>query len=646
MKKFSHNQLTLMANSIRALSMDAVQQANSGHPGMPLGMADVATVLFTQFLKFSPKHPDWYDRDRFVLSAGHGSMLLYSLLHLTGYEDMTLEEIKNFRQLHSKAAGHPEFGDAAGIETTTGPLGQGFANGVGMALAEQLLRTKFGDNQVNHKTYALVGDGCLMEGISHEAASFAGHHKLKNLVVLFDDNNISIDGETDLSVSDDHRKRFESYGWNVFSADGHDFDAISNALEKAQKSEKPSLIAFKTTIGKGSPNKAGTSGAHGSPLGVDEIKLTKETLGWNHGPFEMPDEVLELWRSVSDTQITEPSAALAAQLSDDLPHNWETQKATIFKMLKAQTDPLATRKCSELVLNELFPVMENMLGGSADLTGSNNTKAKGMSPITEGANGNYVHYGVREHAMAAIMNGVALHKGFIPYGGTFLVFTDYCRPSIRLSAIMGQRVIYVMTHDSIGLGEDGTTHQPIEHLASLRAMPNLNVFRPADLTETADAWFQALEAKNTPSVIVLTRQNVPQISNGKDVEKGAYIIKESKGIRDLNLLATGSEVAIALDVQKLLEKENIQTAVVSMPCWEIFENQPDQYKQKVLGGLPCFAIEAASPFGWERFTRDRANIFGIDCFGLSAPAKILYNHFRLTPEDIANDILSKCKRIT
>ncbi len=651
-----------MANAIRALAMDAVEKANSGHPGMPMGMADAATVLFTQFLKFDPKHPHWPDRDRFVLSAGHGSMLQYALLYLTGYEDMTLDELKRFRQLGAKTAGHPEFGHATGIETTTGPLGQGLANAVGMALAERMLAARFG-GLVDHYTYVVAGDGCLMEGISHEAASLAGHLKLNKLIVLFDDNLISIDGPTSLSVSDDAKKRFEAYGWNVIAVkDGHDMEAVAAAIKSAQGSDRPTMIACRTKIGYGAPGKEGTEKCHGSPLGKEAIEGARKNLGWNHGEFEIPADILSAWRETGkqgavdynewshqfDACDEKTQAEFERVIQGNLPDAWQAALNAHKKKLAETPASEATRKSSENVLTALTPVIPEMVGGSADLTGSNNTKTKAMQAVT-GSNyaGSYLYYGVREHAMASVMNGVALHGGFIPYGGTFLVFTDYCRPAIRLSALMQQRVIYVMTHDSIGLGEDGPTHQPVEHLASLRAIPNLYVFRPADATETAECWALALSLKNAPSILSLTRQNLPpvrtQYTEKNLCAQGGYILSDANGPAQVTLIATGSEISIAMDAQKKLAEKNIKARVVSLPCWELFDAQAPSYRESVLGkGTLRVAIEAASGFGWERYIGDGIFI-GMQGFGASAPAPDLYKHFGITAEAVEKAVLDKLK---
>ncbi len=649
-----------MANAIRALAMDAVERANSGHPGMPMGMADVATILFSEFLKFDPTHPQWPDRDRFVLSAGHGSMLQYALLYLTGYEDMTLDEIKKFRQLGAKTAGHPEYGHASGIETTTGPLGQGLANGVGMALAERMLAARFA-GFVDHYTYIIAGDGCLMEGISQEAISFAGHLKLNKLIVFFDDNHISIDGPTSLATSEDQVKRFEAAGWYVQSIDGHNHEQISKAIKAAQQSDKPSMIACRTTIAYGAPTKAGTASSHGSPLGKTEIEGARQKLGWAHGEFEIPANILDAWRNVgargnktysewakkyhqAGSQTSEEFERL---MRHDLPDGW-VEAFQAYKKKLAETKPNeATRKSSENTLNILTPVIPELIGGSADLTGSNNTKTKDQQPVSaSNYGGRYIYYGVREHAMGAVMNGMALHGGFIPYGGTFLVFTDYMRPAIRLSALMNQRVVYVMTHDSIGLGEDGPTHQPVEHLASLRAIPNLYVFRPADATETAESWALALSMKNAPSVLSLTRQNLPTLRTEYTKEnlcaKGGYILSDAPKSQ-VTLMATGSEVPIAIEAQKLLAGKNIAARVVSLPCWELFDQQPEKYRQDVLGTGLKVAIEAALGFGWERYTGSNGLFIGMRGFGASAPAKDLYKHFGITAEKVTETIMSKLK---
>ncbi len=643
-----------MANAIRALAMDAVERAKSGHPGMPMGMADVATVLFTRFLKFDATAPDWLDRDRFVLSAGHGSMLLYALLHLTGYPGVTMDELCNFRQLGSMTAGHPEHGHAPGIETTTGPLGQGLANAVGMALAERLLNARLGDGIVDHHTYVLAGDGCLMEGISHEAISLAGHLRLNKLIVLFDDNHISIDGPTELAVSDDQVKRFEASGWAAVRVDGHDPEAIAAAIERARHSDRPTLIACRTIIGYGAPTKAGKASTHGSPLGAEEIAGARDKLGWMHAPFEVPARVLAAWRacgargSSAREAWTKRWQGLDARTREAVEHPARAAAPAIAeaisaakKAASAATAKKATRVWSEAALDHLIPALPALIGGSADLTGSNNTRIKDQPVVAAGSfAGSYIHYGVREHAMAAAMNGMALHGGLIPYGGTFLVFTDYCRPAIRLSALMRQRVIYVMTHDSIGLGEDGPTHQPVEHLASLRAIPNLNVLRPADGVETAECWELAVRPGDTPSILVLTRQAVPNLRTVHTDEnlcaKGAYVLAETAGrTRDVTILATGSEVGVAVEARALLAKDGIEAAVVSMPCWELFAAQPAAYRQTVLGSAPRVAVEAAVKLGWERWLGEDGPFVGMDSFGASAPATQLFEHFGITPAAVA-----------
>jgi transketolase len=647
-----------MANAIRALAMDAVQAANSGHPGAPMGMADIATVLFNRHLKFDPANPQWPDRDRFVLSNGHASMLLYAVLHLTGYSDMTIDEIKNFRQLGSRTAGHPEYGHASGIETTTGPLGQGLANAVGMALAERMMNARFGDDLVDHYTYVFAGDGCLMEGISHEAISLAGHLRLSKLIVLFDDNGISIDGVTDLTVSDDQIARFAASGWDVSSADGHDPDAIDKAIAAAKQTDRPSLIACRTVIGFGSPNKQGTSATHGAPLGDEEIAATRTKLGWPHPPFDVPEAILGAWRIAGQAGGTaraawdEKLAALDSSaradfdaiLSGDLPADIAATVSAYKSQLSADAPKWATRKSSQEALEVLTEHVAAMIGGSADLTGSNNTKTAATEPLSASDfSGRYIYYGVREHAMAAVMNGLALHGGFIPYGGTFLTFTDYCRPSIRLSALMGLRVVYVMTHDSIGLGEDGPTHQPVEHIAALRTIPNLNVFRPADAVETAECWLLALENTATPSVLALTRQGLPTVRTEHTDEnlcaRGAYVIADAEGgDRRATILATGSEVEIALAARDLLQADGIATAVVSMPCWELFDQQPEAYRAEVLGTGARVAVEAAACFGWARYGVDEAKVIGMRSFGASAPIADLYTHFGITPQAVADAV--------
>jgi transketolase len=644
-----------MANAIRALAMDAVQQADSGHPGMPMGMADVATVLFAKFMKFDASEPHWPDRDRFILSAGHGSMLLYSLLHLTGYADMTLDELKRFRQLGSRTAGHPEYGHATGIETTTGPLGQGLGNAVGFALAERLMAERFGRDIVDHHTYVIAGDGCLMEGVGQEAITLAGHLGLGRLIVLFDDNGISIDGPTSLSTSEDHKKRFAAAGWHVQAVDGHDADAVQRAIRRARNvTDKPSMIACKTIIGFGAPTKAGTAATHGSPLGKDEVSGAREKLGWSHGPFDIPEPIFTAWRKVGargksarrkwvkrHAAMAEPDRAeFDRRIKGDIPAAVGEAIGAFKAKVAAEKPSWATRKSSQEVLEVINPVLPDTVGGSADLTGSNNTKTASLKANTRtDGMGRYVYYGIREHAMAAAMNGMALHGGVIPYGGTFLVFTDYCRPSIRLAALMGLRVIYVMTHDSIGLGEDGPTHQPVEHLAALRAIPGLQVMRPADTIETAECWQLALESKKTPTVIALTRQNLPTLRDAGDgnlCARGAYILAGDASA-PVRLIASGSETHLALGARDLLAKDGIQAAVVSMPSWELFAAQDETYRQQVLGadGTVRVACEAASAFGWERWLGSRGAFVGMKSFGASAKAGDLYKHFGITAEAIA-----------
>jgi transketolase len=641
-----------MANAIRFLSADAVEKANSGHPGMPMGMAGVATVLHSKFLKFDPKHPNWPDRDRFILSAGHGSMLLYSLLHLTGYEDFDLDQIKNFRQMGFRTAGHPEYGHGAGIETTTGPLGQGIATSVGFALGERIMNARFGNDVVDHFTYVIAGDGCLMEGISQEAISMAGHLKLSKLIVLFDDNGISIDGPTSLSTSEDHKKRFEAAGWDVQQIDGHDPVAIEAAIAKAKTTNTPSMIACKTEIGFGAPTKGGTSATHGSPLGATELAGAREKLGWTAEPFDIPADILDAWRNAGARGKADFDAwgsrfeNLEASLKDEferrvegkLPENWIDAFNDYKKQITAELPKVATRKSSQNVLEVLTKAIPEMIGGSADLTGSNNTKTGVQAPITAdgGYHGGYIYYGIREHGMAAAMNGLALHGGVLPYGGTFLVFTDYCRPAIRLSALMNQRVVYVMTHDSIGLGEDGPTHQPVEHVASLRAMPNVTVIRPADAVETAEAWAMAITNETGPTVMALTRQNLPTLRTeyreDNLVARGGYVISDCDGDRQVTLIATGSEVEIAVNAQAKLKADGINAAVVSLPSWELFDAQSPEYRKEVLGDKPRIAIEALSVFGWEKYVGDNGKVIGMHGFGASAPAEVLYEHFGITAD--------------
>ncbi|TDK51920.1 transketolase [Antarcticimicrobium luteum] len=647
-----HSQITaaseeLMANAIRALAMDAVQAANSGHPGAPMGLADVAAVLFNRFITLDPANSDWPDRDRFVMSAGHGSMLVYAIHHLLGYDDMGMEQIRNFRQMGYRTAGHPEYGHAKGIETTTGPLGQGIATAVGMALAERMHNARFGDDLVGHHTYVIAGDGCLMEGISHEAIDFAGHMGLGRLILFWDDNGITIDGSTDLSTSTDQRARFAAAGWHVQAVDGHDKEAVAAAIEAARADARPSMIACKTVIGFGAPNKQGTSATHGSPLGAEEIAAARAELGWTHPPFEIPQDIYTAWRTVAargaearaawltrlaaNPKAAEFSASLAAPDAAALNAAIAAYKAK----RSAQAPKVATRKASEMALEVVNATLANTIGGSADLTGSNNTRTKGMTPVSrDDYAGDYIHYGIREHGMAAAMNGISLHGGFLPYGGTFLAFADYCRPAIRLSALMRRPVVYVMTHDSIGLGEDGPTHQPVETIASLRAMPNLNLFRPADVVETAEMWELAAMSDSTPSVLCLSRQGLPTLRTEHVAEnltaRGAYVLRETHGPRDLTLIATGSEVEIACAAADLLAEEGIKAAVVSAPCFELFTAQDAAWRAAVLGTAPRIGIEAAVRQGWDNLLRPEDGFVGMTGFGASAPAPELYEYFGIT----------------
>lgn len=642
----------MMANSIRVLAMDAVQKANSGHPGMPMGMADVATVLFNRFIKINPANPEWVDRDRFVLSAGHGSMLLYAIHYLLGYDDMDIEQIKNFRQLGSRTAGHPEYGHAKGIETTTGPLGQGISTSVGMAIAEKKMNAEFGNDLVDHYTYVIAGDGCLQEGISHEAIDLAGHLGLKKLIAFWDNNEISIDGSTSLSTSTNQLKRFKAAGWNTLDIDGHNYDEIANAIITAHnsKEDKPYLIACKTTIGFGSPNLAGSEKTHGSPLGEEEIAKTKENLGWSYDKFEIPLDVKDSWRTIANRgadsnkewQVRFDNSPQKSEFSNRFSKTLSPSLFSSLKKFKQESidhnAKVASRKASQMVLEVINSHIDITLGGSADLTHSNLTLTGQLQSINkDNFKGRYIHYGIREHGMAAAMNGIALHGGFIPYGGTFMVFSDYARGAMRLSALMGQQVIYVMTHDSIGLGEDGPTHQPIEHLAMLRATPNMVVMRPADIIETTECWEIALETKDKPSVLVLSRQNLPLLRKGAGENlsaKGGYIIAGNEDKRDLTIIATGSEVSLAFEAKEKLTGKNV--TIISMPSWELFVAQPSDYQRTVLGNVPIIAIEAASSFGWERWLGDKGKFIGIDSFGASAPASQLYKHFNITADAICD----------
>jgi len=643
-----------LANAIRFLSIDAVQKANSGHPGMPMGMADVATVLFKYYLRFNPKNPGWINRDRFILSAGHGSMLLYSLLYLTGYKSISIKDIQNFRQLNSICAGHPEYEKNSGIETTTGPLGQGLSNAVGMAVAEEILKKKYGSNLINHKTYVVASDGDLMEGISHEAMSLAGHLKLKNLIVFFDNNKISIDGSTDLSVSDNYKKRFESYGWSFQEVDGHNEKQISKAIKKSLSSKKPNLISCKTIIGYGSPNKAGKASSHGAPLGDEEVSLVRKKLKWEHEPFKIPKNILNEWRkigekgelqekkwnSVYNKKNKKIKDELSRIINNKLPENFNKNIVLLKKKIFDLKSTQASRKSSAFVLENIIENLTELVGGSADLSGSNNTITKHSKVIkSSNFNGNYIHYGVREHGMAGIMNGMALHGGIIPYGGTFLIFSDYCKPAIRLSALMGLKVIYVFSHDSIGLGEDGPTHQPIEHLAHLRAIPNLNVFRPADTIETLECWETALKSSTNPSVIALSRQKIPfvteTLTNKNMSALGGYELKKTNSNPEITLIASGSEVEIAIDALNKLKEINISSKVVSMPCQELFDKQPKEYREKIIEkNSEKISIEASSIFGWEKYVGLDGSSLGLQSFGKSAPYKSIYENFNLTSDSV------------
>ena len=651
-----------LSNAIRFLSIDAVQKANSGHPGMPMGMSDVATVLFKYHLRFNPNNPEWINRDRFILSAGHGSMLLYSLLYLTGYKSISIEDLKNFRQLNSICAGHPEYKKGSGIETTTGPLGQGLGNAVGMAIGEEIFRKKFGSNLINNKTYVIASDGDLMEGISHEAMSLAGHLKLKNLIVFFDNNKISIDGSTSLSVSDNYKKRFESYGWNFHEISGHNEKQISNTIIKASKASKPTIISCKTVIGYGSPNKSGKSSSHGSPLGEEEIALVRKKLKWSSEPFEIPKNILNAWRDIGKKGMELEKKWLKVFNKKNSKIKSEIQglftTSGLKNLIKEEKQKyfdskpsMATRQCSSLAIESISNILPQLIGGSADLSGSNNTKTPNSKVInSKNFNGNYIHYGVREHGMAAVMNGLALFGGLIPYGGTFLIFSDYCKPSIRLSALMGLGVIYIFSHDSIGLGEDGPTHQPVEQLAGLRAIPNLNVFRPADINETLECWEIALKNRNKPSAIALSRQKLPYInpkfSEENMCEKGGYIIKMISHNSKVTLIASGSEVEIALNVHETLKDNNIESTVVSMPCIELFDSQSEDYKKKVIDETTLIvSIEAGNTSNWKKFLGNKGIAFGIDRFGESAPYKKIYEHFNLTTDKIVAAIQTKLRNL-
>ena len=655
--RLGHAKERLMANAIRFLSADAIEKANSGHPGMPLGMADVATVLFTKFIKLNPDAPHWFDRDRFVLSAGHGSMLLYSVLYLLGYKDIDIEDIKNFRQLGAKTAGHPEYGHLAGIDMTTGPLGQGITSSVGMALAERMLAAKYGEDVCNHYTYVIAGDGCLMEGISEEAISLAGHLGLNKLIVFWDNNDITIDGLVSAANSTDQIKRFEAVGWNTISIDGHNYKEIEKAIKKAQKSKKPTLIACKTKIGFGAHSKCGTSKCHGSPLGAEELAAMRKALGWTAAPFEVPSETLKNWReagkrSLAAYQDWEKRAKIKGKdfldaIAGKLPKGWDKELNKLKEQAIAEQTKVATRKASQMCLEAIMPNLPELVGGSADLAASNLTLTKVSKTVTAADyNGNNIMYGIREHAMAAIMNGLALHGGLIPFGGTFFVFSDYMRPSMRLAALMGVRVIYVLTHDSIGVGEDGPTHQPIEHLASYRCMPGILTFRPCDVVETAEAWQLAISTENKPSILALTRQNLPLLRKSAQenlTAKGGYILAGDAKKRQATIIATGSEVSLAMEARAKLAEEGLEVTVVSMPCCELFDAQPEPYREEVLGHAPRVAVEAASKFGWERYVGEKGDIIGMDGFGASGPAGELYKYFGITVEEVVDAVKNSLK---
>ncbi len=656
--------LNQLSNAVRFLSIDAVQKANSGHPGMPMGMADVATVLFKYHLRFNPQNPSWLNRDRFILSAGHGSMLLYSLLYLTGYKSVSIEDIKNFRQMDSICAGHPEYHINTGIETTTGPLGQGLGNSVGLAIGEEIYRKKFGSKLIDHKTYVIASDGDLMEGLSHESLSLAGHLKLKNLIVFFDNNKISIDGSTSLSVSDDYKKRFQSYGWSYLEINGHNEKQINQAIKKAQKSKKPTLISCKTIIGFGSPNKSGKASSHGSPLGDEEIKLVRKKLKWNYEPFEIPKEILNEWRQIGNKGINLESSWLESlnKSKDDIKQKFNKTNNKIYnddlkKMIYQEKKKyflekpnIATRQCSMKAIQAISKIIPELIGGSADLSGSNNTKTEDSKIINhKNFNGNYIHYGVREHGMAAAMNGLALYHNLIPYGGTFLIFSDYCKPSIRLSALMGLKVIYIFSHDTIGLGEDGPTHQPIEQLSGLRAIPNLKIFRPADINETLESWEAAISNEGGPSAIILSRQKLPyvtqRLAEKNNCSLGGYELNLTSHDSQVTIIASGSEVEIALEVQSQLKDLGIHSKVVSMPCPELFDKQSIEYQKKILDEETLkVSIEAGSTSYWRKYIGKNGISFGIDNFGKSAPYKEIYNYFNLNSSKIVAEIQNKLRK--
>ena len=646
-----------MANAIRFLSAEMIEKAKSGHPGMPLGIADVATVLFAKYLKINPQNPRWFDRDRFVLSAGHASSLLYSLFYLLGYKDIELDDLRNFRQLGAKTAGHPEYGHLEGIDMTTGPLGQGISSAVGMALAEKIIAAKYGSDVCNHYTYVIMGDGCLMEGISEEAIALAGHWKLNKLIAFWDNNNVTIDGNVSLASSTDQIARFKANGWNTIAVDGHDCCQIERAIKKAQKSDKPTMIACKTTIGFGAPNKCNSPKCHGAPLGADELALMREKLGWTAEPFAVPDAILQMWRTAGkrcaglDKEWEKRAKAKGKEFMDaiagKLPKGWDKELNKLKEQAVKEQITVASRKASQMCLETIMPHLPQLIGGSADLAGPNMVLTKTSKNITaKDFSGNNIEYGVREHAMGAIMNGMALHGGIIPFGGTFFVFSDYLRPSMRLAALMGLHTIYVMTHDSIGVGEDGPTHQPIEHLASFRAMPNMLTFRPCDVVETAEAWALAIEQERTPSILALSRQNLPLLRQDAKINmsaRGGYIIAGDDKKRQATLIATGSEVGLAIEARNKLKQDGIEVAVVSMPCTELFDAQDISYQEQILGTKPRIAVEAASKFGWEKYVGLNGDIIGMDGFGASAPAAELYKYFGITVDEVVDAVKDALK---
>lgn len=653
----SHHQEKQMADAIRFLAAEMIEKAKSGHPGMPLGIADAATVLFAKHLKITPQNPRWFDRDRFVLSAGHASSLLYALFYLLGYKDIDIDDLRNFRQLGAKTAGHPEYGHLAGIDVTTGPLGQGISSAVGMALAEKIIAARYGADVCNHYTYVIMGDGCLMEGISEEAIALAGHWRLNKLIALWDNNNVTIDGFVDIASSTDQMARFKANGWNVIAVDGHDFAAVDKALQKAKKSDRPTMIACKTTIGYGAPNKCNSPQCHGSPLGAEELAAMRKNLGWTAEPFEVPEDILRSWREAGKRcagQDKEWEARAKAKgkefldvLAGRLPKGWDKELNALKQQAVKEQISVASRKASQMCLEAVMPHIPQLIGGSADLSGPNMTTTKTSKTITAGDyNGNNIEYGVREHAMGAIMNGMALHGGLLPFGGTFFVFSDYLRPAMRLAALMGLHVIYVMTHDSIGVGEDGPTHQPIEHLASFRAMPGIQTFRPCDVVETAEAWALALETDNMPSILALSRQNLPLLRRETKLNlsaRGAYIIAGDEQKRQATLIATGSEVGLAIEAHRRLKEEGIETVVVSMPCAELFDRQDIAYQEQILGTAPRIAVEAASKFGWEKYVGLNGDIIGMDGFGASAPAADLYQYFGITVDEVVDAVKDALK---